>query len=51
MSDILITPARTLESLLTLECVPDFVPGRFSIWLFAKHQRKDGQKIEEGSKA
>jgi hypothetical protein len=51
MSDILITPARTLESLLTLDRVPDFVPGRFSIWLFAKHQRKDGQKIEEGSKA
>lgn len=40
-------PGRT-TGLYSKDRVPDFVPGRFSMWLFAKHQRKDGQRIEDG---
>jgi len=51
MSNFAIPPSRTAGSLLTLDRVPDFVPGRFSVWLFTKDQRKDSQRIEDGSKA
>ena len=50
MSDFILPPSRTSGSLMTLDRVPDYVPGRFSVWLFTKHQRKDGQRIEDGSK-
>jgi len=49
---MIINPQRFRDlPLLTLDRVPDFVPGRLSVWLFTKHQRKDGQRIEDGSKA
>lgn len=51
MSEALALPARASGSLLTLDRVPDFVPGRFSVWLFTKHERKDSQRVEAGSKA
>ena len=51
MSDFFLPPSRTTGSVLTLDRVPDFVPGRFSVWLFTKHERKDGQRIEAGGKA
>ena len=54
MSEIAIflapTPVR-VTGFYGADRVPDFVPGRFSMWLFAKHERKDGQRIEDGSKA
>ena len=51
MSDFALPPTRTMGSVITLDRVPDFVPGRFSVWLFTKHQRKDSQRIEDGCKA
>ena len=51
MSDFALPPSRTAGTLMTLDRIPDFVPGRFSVWLFTKHQRKDGQRIEDGAKA
>jgi hypothetical protein len=51
MSEAYAVPSRAAGSLMTLDRVPDFVPGRFSVWLFTKHERKDSQRIEAGSKA
>ena len=51
MSDFALQPTRVAVSPFSLDRVPDFVPGRFSMWLFTKYQRKDGQRVEDGCKA
>lgn len=53
MSDLAIALAPApmrVTGFYSADRVPDFVPGRFSMWLFAKHERKDGQRVEDGGK-
>jgi hypothetical protein len=51
MSDFAIYPTRTAGLPIALDRVPDFVPGRFSVWLFTKYERKDSRRVEDGCKA
>jgi hypothetical protein len=51
MSEFILPPSRTSGALMTLDRVPDFVPGRFSVWLFTKNQRKEGHRVEDAGKA
>ena len=50
MSDFIIYPSPITGSLTILDRAPEFSPGRFSVWLFTKHQRKDGNRIEYSGK-
>ncbi len=50
MSDIASASVMTAGSFVSYYGVPSFVPGRFSVWLFAEHQRKHGYRVDDGRK-